>query len=166
MGGVAPLLELISAWRSFLSASDADGLSKQLNLHAHTGRPLGADDFVPRVEVRSARRLRPRKPGPIGRSRVIFRDLAASACHDRATRHRHRHRGVRHRLSAAPQPRSTYCSEAPALLAGFAARRAGSNGPRHQISRDPTSAGRRMPRGILSQWRFSVADGDSPKRAL
>ena len=61
---VRPLLKLIPDWRGYLCAPDADGLAEQLNLHSRTGRPLGTDDFVKRIEVRLARRLRPRKPGP------------------------------------------------------------------------------------------------------
>lgn len=64
---VAPLLELVGDWRSFLalpSESEADLLRR----HERTGRPLGGETFVENLELAMGRCLRPRRPGPKGRS--------------------------------------------------------------------------------------------------
>ena len=58
------LLALIHDWRGDLSTADTDGASEQRHFHSRTGRPLGCDDFVKRVEARLVRLLRPREPGP------------------------------------------------------------------------------------------------------
>jgi hypothetical protein len=60
----APLLERVGVWRAFLSVpADADEVDI-LRRHGRTGRPLGDDAFVERLEASLGRDLRPRKPGP------------------------------------------------------------------------------------------------------
>jgi putative transposase len=58
------LLELIPDWATFLADQDADLVADQFHRHTLTGRPLGSDDFITRVEARLGRVLRPQKPGP------------------------------------------------------------------------------------------------------
>lgn len=60
---VAPLLDIISDWSSFLSLSPTDELDL-LHRHERTGRPLGAHSFVETLEQTLGRVLQPQKPGP------------------------------------------------------------------------------------------------------
>jgi putative transposase len=60
---VAPLLEMVGNWRSFL-ATVADVDRDRLRQHERTGRPLGQDAFVEELEADLKRPLRPQKPGP------------------------------------------------------------------------------------------------------
>ncbi len=66
---VRPLLDLVPDWASYLATHETDGIMDQLHRHARTGRPLGSEDFIKRIEVRLGRVLRPQKPGPKARSR-------------------------------------------------------------------------------------------------
>ena len=59
---VAPLLDLVSDWSSFLSLSSEDELDL-LHRHERTGRPLGTHDFVETLEQTLGRVLQPQKPG-------------------------------------------------------------------------------------------------------
>jgi putative transposase len=59
----SPLPDMVGNWRDFLSLSDEDEL-KVLKRHERTGRPLGSDFFIDRLEGELSRPLRPRKPGP------------------------------------------------------------------------------------------------------
>jgi putative transposase len=65
---VSPLLERVGDWRSFLSSGLDDGEASRLRLHGSTGRPLGDDAFLGRLEAQIGRVLRRRKPGPKRRS--------------------------------------------------------------------------------------------------
>ena len=60
---VLPLLDMISDWEDFLRLSTAEELKVQ-KLHERTGRPLGSDRFLEKMEVTLGRVLRPQKPGP------------------------------------------------------------------------------------------------------
>ncbi len=61
---VAPLLELAPDWKDYLAeALEAEKL-EALRMHARTGRPLGSEGFVRRLEKHFGRSLAPRKPGP------------------------------------------------------------------------------------------------------
>ena len=60
---VAPLLERVGNWRTFLDEGIAAVALEDLRGHERTGRPLGADAFVAGLEDRLGRPLRPRKPG-------------------------------------------------------------------------------------------------------
>lgn len=60
---VAPLLARVGNWREFLSLSEEE----EINLfrrHERSGRPLGSESFVDRLEGGLARLLRPQKRGP------------------------------------------------------------------------------------------------------
>ena len=63
---VAPLLGRVPDWGAFLGAANEPELSADLRSHETTGRPLGADAFVERLEAALERELRPRKPGRRG----------------------------------------------------------------------------------------------------
>ena len=60
---VAPLLEIVGDWRTFLDVPATDD-PDLLRRHERTGRPLGGETFVERLEAELKRTLRPQKPGP------------------------------------------------------------------------------------------------------
>ena len=60
---VAPLLDLVSDWSSFLSLSSEDELDL-LHRHERTGRPLGTHGFLETLEQTLGRVLQSQKPGP------------------------------------------------------------------------------------------------------
>jgi len=60
---VAPLLDLIPDWSSFLATSTEEELNL-LHRHERTGRPLGDLGFVETLEQILGRTLQPQKPGP------------------------------------------------------------------------------------------------------
>ena len=60
---VAPLLEIVGDWRTFLDVPATDD-PDLLRRHERTGRPLGGETFVERLEAELKRNLRPQKPGP------------------------------------------------------------------------------------------------------
>jgi putative transposase len=60
----APLLAMVGDWRTFLSLTTDDDEVDALRRHQRTGRPLGDDAFVDRLETTLGRPLRRRKPGP------------------------------------------------------------------------------------------------------
>ena len=60
---VAPLLEMVGDWHSFLSLSSSQELDL-MKRHERSGRPLGASVFVEGLEMKLGRILRPQKPGP------------------------------------------------------------------------------------------------------
>lgn len=64
----APLLEMVGDWSSFLILSPPEELDL-LQRHERTGRPLGTDAFVERLELDMGRALQPQKPGPKKRNR-------------------------------------------------------------------------------------------------
>ncbi len=61
---VEPLLEIIPNWRNFLSGDLTEEEYKILRSHERTGRPLGSDAFLQRLEKLTGRILRKQKPGP------------------------------------------------------------------------------------------------------
>jgi putative transposase len=60
---VKPLLDLVPRWASHLSADMDEPTIKQLRSHESTGRPLGNERFLKRMEKAVGRSLRPGKPG-------------------------------------------------------------------------------------------------------
>ena len=64
----APLLERVDQWSALLGAAPETGAAKQFRKHANTGRPLGSDAFVARLEEALGRVLRPREPGRIAKA--------------------------------------------------------------------------------------------------
>jgi putative transposase len=63
---VAPLLEMAGDWRLFLASAGEEGQISELRRHERTGRPLGPESFVERLESALERPLKPGKPGPKG----------------------------------------------------------------------------------------------------
>ena len=60
---VGSLLERVEDWRAFLDGGLGDGEAETVRRHAHTGRPLGDDDFVAGLEKKLKRPLGARKRG-------------------------------------------------------------------------------------------------------
>lgn len=67
LANVGPMLERVSDWSSYLSgdlAEDDDVIER----HSRTGRPLGTEAFVKRLEAATGRSLAPGLPGRRGRA--------------------------------------------------------------------------------------------------
>jgi len=63
------LTQIIRDWRAFLATDDAEETTHRLERHIRTGRPLGGDGFLERLERAVGRPLRRGKPGPKPRGR-------------------------------------------------------------------------------------------------
>jgi putative transposase len=63
---VEPLLRIINSWKDFIQMPVSESKIKNLRKHERTGRPLGDDRFIDRLEVLTGRYLRKMKPGPKG----------------------------------------------------------------------------------------------------
>ena len=63
---VAPLLEMAGDWRQFLMGAGNETDINDIRKHERTGRPLGSEGFVERLETALKRHLKPGKPGPKG----------------------------------------------------------------------------------------------------
>lgn len=61
---VEPLLAEVGAWGSFLANPVPEHELAAMRRHERTGRPLGGERFLARLEDILGRRLRPGKPGP------------------------------------------------------------------------------------------------------
>jgi putative transposase len=59
-----PLLRKKKNWDGFLRDGLSDESLNTLRRHSRTGRPLGSDEFVERIESELGRSLKKRKPGP------------------------------------------------------------------------------------------------------
>jgi len=68
---VAALLEMVGDWRQFLLESPANDMMNDLRKHERTGRPLGRESFLQRLENTLSRVLRKQKPGPKGKKVII-----------------------------------------------------------------------------------------------
>ena len=60
----APPLQRFGDWPAYLRGGLDDETLARLRLNGRTGRPLGSDDFVEDLEMRTGRRLKPGKRGP------------------------------------------------------------------------------------------------------
>lgn len=60
---VAPLLEIAGDWEDFLGAA-TDEEVHEIRRHERSGRPLGSESFVERLELKLDRLLKRGKPGP------------------------------------------------------------------------------------------------------
>ena len=60
----APLLDTVSDWRDILSSDLSEEEYELLRSHERTGRPLGNEAFLDRIEKLTSRILRRQKPGP------------------------------------------------------------------------------------------------------
>ena len=63
LADLEPLSERVVDWSEFLDPARANAHLELFHRHQGTGRPLGSDSFVRRLERLTGRRLRPRKPG-------------------------------------------------------------------------------------------------------
>ena len=63
---VGPLLEIAGDWKLFLAGAEEERLN-EIRRHERTGRPLGTDIFVERLESDLGRPLKHQKPGPKGK---------------------------------------------------------------------------------------------------
>ncbi len=61
---VSPLKEMIGDWSAFLSQSIAAREMEGIRRHEQTGRPLGSERFVAKLEKVLGRTLKRMKPGP------------------------------------------------------------------------------------------------------
>lgn len=61
---VKPLLERIDNWREYLATQDTEEEFETIRNHARTGRPMGNDGFIDKLEHMTGNRLRKGKPGP------------------------------------------------------------------------------------------------------
>lgn len=61
---VAPLLAMIADWNAFLQSAVPEEELKQIRRHGRTGRPLGNETFLGRLEGLVGRVLKPQKRGP------------------------------------------------------------------------------------------------------
>lgn len=67
---VAPLLDIVGDWQGFLHSDLREDELAVLRRHARTGRPLGNEAFVERLEGTLGRILKPRRPGRKPRSKL------------------------------------------------------------------------------------------------
>jgi len=60
-----PLLQMVNKpWKRFLSVDAAEPEIELFRKHERTGRPLGENDFIEKLERLLDRTLKPQKPGP------------------------------------------------------------------------------------------------------
>jgi len=59
-----PLLKIVTDWQELLASDLAPDEYETLRRHERSGRPLGSDDFIAKVEKLTARNLKKQKPGP------------------------------------------------------------------------------------------------------
>jgi putative transposase len=76
-----PLHNLILDWKDLLHLSSEEEL-KILKRHEYTGRPLGHDSFVAKLEKTSGRVLRPQRPGP-NKKQPVRNAVPATTLQDR-----------------------------------------------------------------------------------
>jgi len=61
---VAPLLAMMPDWAAFLNSAIPEEELRDIRRHTRTGRPLGDEAFLARLEEMVGRVLKRRKPGP------------------------------------------------------------------------------------------------------
>lgn len=59
-----PMRGWVDDWASFLSENNTEPMNESIRLHTSNGRPAGPKEFLEELEIRTGRRLFPRKPGP------------------------------------------------------------------------------------------------------
>lgn len=65
---VSPLLEKIGDWQAYLGESGIEVEIENLRSHEKTGRPLGDESFIDKLEELTGASLKYKKPGPKPRS--------------------------------------------------------------------------------------------------
>jgi len=68
---VSPMLALVPDWDAFLKEEMQEQGYEKLRRHERTGRPLGSDVFIDRLEGQLGKRLRKKKTGPKGPRKVM-----------------------------------------------------------------------------------------------
>ena len=68
---VAPLLDAVGDWRAFLAGGLDEADLAAIRKHERTGRPLGSDAFLARLERKLGRPLRRGKPGPKPKDQAV-----------------------------------------------------------------------------------------------
>lgn len=63
LSGTSLLNEMIDDWKEFFSLTTSEQDIKMLQQHERTGRPLGSDGFLIRLEKSIGRLLKPKRPG-------------------------------------------------------------------------------------------------------
>jgi putative transposase len=61
---VVPGFKLVSDWDRYLAGADDAEVNARFRRHEATGRPMGSDSFLARLEALVGRLLRPQKRGP------------------------------------------------------------------------------------------------------
>ena len=67
---VAPLLAMVADWNALLDSAVPEEELAELRRHVRTGRPLGDETFVGRLEEMVGRTLKPQKRGPKPKERT------------------------------------------------------------------------------------------------
>ena len=57
------------SWKEFLSIDVHEAEIELLRKRERTGRPLGDDSFIEKIELLLNRKLKPQKPGPKGKDK-------------------------------------------------------------------------------------------------
>ena len=70
---VAPMLDRVSDWRSYLECELDDVTKEAFRMHGRTSQPLGNEAFLEHIEGIAGRVLRPQKPGRKRRSASSIR---------------------------------------------------------------------------------------------
>jgi putative transposase len=60
---VRPMLDRHPNWRDYLGGYQSNDMIERVRMHTRTGRPLGSECFIEKLESLSGRSLKPRKPG-------------------------------------------------------------------------------------------------------
>jgi len=68
---IGPLLEIAGDWRIFLDGAGKEEDMNDVRKHERTGRPLGTETFIERLESAMDRPLKRRKPGPKGKVSMV-----------------------------------------------------------------------------------------------
>lgn len=66
---VEPLLSMVGDWGSYLAEPESKGEYDAIKATEKSGRPLGGESFVDKLEVILGRNLKPKKRGPRSRAR-------------------------------------------------------------------------------------------------
>lgn len=66
---VEPMLRVVTNWKEYLDIPNPEQPDTAIRLHARTGKPLGCDTFIAKIEHLTGRDFKRKKPGPKGRAR-------------------------------------------------------------------------------------------------
>ena len=59
-----PMLSMVGDWKAYLAEPEHEGEYEDFKATEKSGRPLGAESFVEKLEVLLGRSLKPKKRGP------------------------------------------------------------------------------------------------------